>query len=59
MIIDPKRFYSIKEVITKNGGILPISSTAVYNAVKQGKIPSKELFGRICIPGSLTPVLLN
>ena len=57
MNIDPKRFYSIKEVITKNGGILPISSTAVYNAVKQGKTPSKELFGRICIPGSYLQAL--
>ena len=56
MIIDPKRFYSIKEVITKNG-ILPISTAAVYNAVKQGKIPSKELFGRICIPGSYLQAL--
>ena len=57
MNIDPKRFCSIKEVITKNGGILPISSTAVYNAVKQGNIPSKELFGRICIPGSYLQAL--
>ena len=59
MIIDPKRFYSIKEVITKNGGILPISSTAVYNAVKQGKIPSKEIFGRICIPGGYLQALAD
>ena len=57
MNIDPKRFYSIKEVITKNGGILPISSTAVYNAVKQGKIPSKEIFGRICISGGYLQAL--
>lgn len=57
MIIDPKRFYSIKEVVTKNGGILPVSTTAVYNAIKRGKIPSKELFGRICIPGGYLQAL--
>lgn len=57
MIIDPKRFYSVKEVITEYGGILPVSKTTIYNAVNDGRIPSKVIFGRKCIPGGYLQAL--
>lgn len=51
MIINSDRFYSPKELITANGGPLPLSLSAVYSAIRAGTIPSKQLGKRLLIPG--------
>ena len=52
MLVDVNRFYSPKELIVENGGILPISLSAVYNAIAKNQIPSVELGSRKLIPGA-------
>ena len=45
-----ERFYAPSEIITKNGGILCLSLSAVYAAIKKGEIPTKEVGKRKMIP---------
>lgn len=52
MVIDPNRYYSPKEIITANGGIFPMSLSAVYAAITRGEIPCKAIGTRKFIPGS-------
>lgn len=51
MSIDERRFYSPKEIIVKNGGILPLSLSSVYAAISNGEIPCKIIGRRKLIPG--------
>ncbi|MDO4921754.1 MAG: hypothetical protein Q4E64_08015 [Phascolarctobacterium sp.] len=57
--IDPYRFYSPKELISANGGPLPMSISAIYSAIKSGRIPSKQLGKRLLIPGKYLEQLIN
>ena len=59
MLIDVNRFYSPREVIVKNGGILPLSISTVYAAIQCNDIPSKTMGKRILIPGSYLKRLLD
>ena len=59
MDIDEKRFYSAKEVIVANGGILPMSVSAVYVNIRKNVIPSKMIGRRKMIPGSYLKKLLE
>ena len=52
MTIEPNRYYSPKEIITANGGILPMSRSAVYAAIRSGEIPAKQIGKRLLIPGT-------
>ena len=52
MTIEPNRYYSPKDVIVANGGILPLSRSAVYAAIRSGEIPAKQIGKRLLIPGS-------
>ncbi len=45
-----KRFYAPKEVVVKNGGVLPISLSAVYAGMSKGTIPFKQIGKRKLIP---------
>lgn len=45
-----KRMYSPKEVVYSNGGIINMSLSAVYAAMKDGKIPYKSIGKRKLIP---------
>lgn len=47
-----ERYYAPKEVITQNGGILPISLSGLYAAIGRGDIPSIKIGHRIFVPGS-------
>ncbi len=47
-----KILYSVDEVIAVNGGILPLSKSAVYKLIREGKIPSASLGKRVFILGS-------
>lgn len=49
MIIE-KRFYAVREVITKNGGILPMSLSAVYAGIRTGQIPAMRVGKKVMIP---------
>ena len=45
-----KRYYAAKEVIVRNGGILPMSLSSVYAAIKKGQIPSIKVGKKMMIP---------
>ena len=48
-----RRFlYEVNEVLSKNGGILPLSKSTVYKLAREGKIPSTNLGRRVFILGS-------
>ncbi len=51
MKFDDNRFYSVKEIIVKNGGPLPLSLSAVYSAIRAGDIPVKKIGKRLFISG--------
>lgn len=59
MSIDERRFYSPKEVIVANGGILPLSLSSVYAAIAKGEIPCKTIGHRKLIPGRYLQQLLH
>ena len=59
MSIDVRRFYSPKEVIVANGGILPLSLSSVYAAIAKGEIPCKTIGHRKLIPGRYLQQLLH
>ena len=53
-----KILYSVDEVLEVNGGILPLSKSAVYKLIREGKIPSKSLGKRVFILGSFIERLM-
>ena len=59
MSIDGRRFYSPKEIIVKNGGILPMSLSSVYAAIAKGQIPCKTIGHRKLIPGKYLLQLMD
>ena len=59
MSIDERRFYSAKEIIVANGGILPMSLSSVYAAISKGEIPCKVIGNRKLIPGKFLLQLLD
>lgn len=59
MSIDERRFYSPKEIIVSNGGILPLSLSSVYTAIANGEIPCKVIGHRKLIPGKYLVKLLQ
>lgn len=59
MAIDERRFYSPKEIIVSNGGILPLSLSSVYTAIANGEIPCKVIGRRKLIPGTYLVKLLQ
>lgn len=59
MTIEPNRYYSAKDVIVANGGILPLSRSAVYAAIRSGEIPAKQIGKRLLIPGTFLLELTN
>ncbi len=59
MLIDVNRLYSPKEIIVANGGILPISISAVYTAIRNKSIPVKTIGNRKLIPGTFLKEILE
>lgn len=47
-----RQWLSPKELIVANGGVLPLSLAAVYQAIRRGEIPSQRIGKRILIPAS-------
>lgn len=52
MTIETNRYYSPKDIIVANGGILPMSRSSVYVAIRKGEIPAKQIGKRLLIPGT-------
>ena len=50
--METKCLYSVDEVLTCNGGILPMSKSAVYKLIREQEIPSKRIGKRVFILGS-------
>lgn len=50
-MIKGKALYSVAEVLESNGGILPMSKSAIYKLIRDKEIPSKHIGGRVFIPG--------
>ncbi len=46
-----KLLYSVDEVLACNGGILPMSKSAVYKMIREKVIPSKRIGKRVFILG--------
>ncbi|MBO5168018.1 MAG: hypothetical protein J6B49_02845 [Phascolarctobacterium sp.] len=55
----PQTLYNAKDVITKNGGPLPISLSCVYAGIRNGSIPSVTIGTRKLIPSWYIEELLN
>ena len=49
--MEEKVLYSVNEVISRNGGILPMSKSAIYKMIREKKIPSKRIGKRVFILG--------
>ena len=47
-----KLLYTVDEVLEKNGGILPLSKSAIYKLIREKEIPSKRIGKRVFILGS-------
>lgn len=47
-----KTLYSVEEVLESNGGILPLSKSAVYKLIREKEIPSRRIGKRVFILGS-------
>ena len=47
-----KMLYTVDEVLESNGGILPLSKSAVYKLIREKQIPSKRIGKRVFILGS-------
>ena len=58
MIIED-RLYSPKEVITKNGGVIAISLSALYAAIERGEIPGVTIGNRKMIQGKFLRALVD
>lgn len=52
MQISADRFYNVKEIVVANGGVVPLSVSAVYTAIKSGEIPATKIGRRLLIPGT-------
>lgn len=59
MNIDANRLYSPKEVVTANGGILPMSLSGLYTAINRNEIPVKRVGNRIFLTGKYLLSLLD
>ena len=47
-----KALYTVDEVLECNGGVLPLSKSAIYKLIREKAIPSKRIGKRVFILGS-------
>ena len=58
-MIKEKVLYSVDEVLECNGGILPLSKSAIYKLIREKAIPSKRIGKRVFILGSFIENLMK
>lgn len=46
-----KLLYTVDEALSCNGGVLPMSKSAVYKMIREKQIPSKRIGKRVFILG--------
>ncbi len=54
-----KTLYAVDEVLESNGGILPLSKSAVYKLIREKEIPSTRIGKRVFILGSYIKGLME
>lgn len=54
-----KILYSVDEVLESNGGIIPVSKSALYKLIRDGKIPSIRIGKRVFILSSFITALMK
>ncbi len=54
-----KQLYSVDEVLECNGGILPLSKSAVYKLIREKEIPSRHIGKRVFVLGSFIKSLME
>lgn len=59
MMKENKILYTVEEVLESNGGILPLSKSAVYKLIRENEIPSKRIGKRVFIPGTFICELMG
>ena len=45
------KLFTVDEVLKKSGGILPLSRSGAYLAIRKGHIPTVKIGKRIYVPG--------
>lgn len=56
--IDEGKLYAVEDVISANGGIIPLSKSCIYKLMKKGEIPSVRIGKRVFIPGTYLKALV-
>lgn len=56
--IDEGKLYAVEDVISTNGGIIPLSKSCIYKLMKKGEIPSVRIGKRVFIPGTYLKTLV-
>ena len=54
-----KQLYSVDEVLECNGGILPLSKSAVYKLIREKEITSRHIGTRVFVLGSFIRSLME
>lgn len=54
-----KKLYSLLELISVNGGPIPLSRAGIYNAVAKGAIPTVNIGRRRFVPSGFVDKLLE
>lgn len=54
-----KALYTVEEVLECNGGILPLSKSAIYKLIRDKAIPSARIGKRVFILGSFIESLMK
>jgi hypothetical protein len=58
MINSTRKLYEVQELLTANGGPLPLSRAGIYNAVAKGDIPMVKIGRRVFVPSWYVEKLL-
>lgn len=58
MTVDTNRLYEVKEIITKNGGVLPMSLSGVYKQIREGQIEAVRVGKKFFIKGRVLQQLI-
>ena len=54
-----KKLYEVEELLSENGGPIPLSRSGMYLMLNQGKVPSVRIGRRVYVPSWFIDSLLN
>lgn len=58
MLNGAKKLYDLKELLSSNGGPIPLSRSGIYNAAAKGDIPTVKIGSRVFVPSWFVERLL-